>query len=252
MHAAPPMAQDAPDRCHQSKDTDAKLPRMSSDLITDSTDQDPELKDLAAAVLFRASHVPPSDGSLSLEAPSSLSFDVHQLVTTEEFKSSTPKGQLNSLMSLLFQANEDNFVLKAALQSTLDKLSATRDELQATKSELRVTLEQASLLLEEREQADVYDNTMAGLSQCSSGRSDEEEEEACLSGPPMVLDRDFQSSDDAATPISTRGLPALFSRDLSPTCILNSPSPGKSSEPSFSPTGLQVLVATANQAPVLT
>ncbi|GAX80372.1 hypothetical protein CEUSTIGMA_g7811.t1 [Chlamydomonas eustigma] len=129
--------------------------RVTCDLNSD-IDQDAELVSLATDVLMQARMVPPSSHLEHGEAcltQSTLSEDVHKMVTCTNFKVNTPEKQLRNLMGLLLQANEDNVVLKSALHCTLDKLQTTRDELHATKSELTVTQEQASLLLEERESA---------------------------------------------------------------------------------------------------
>ena len=82
-------------------------PRLSSD-VDERIDQDPELFNLATDVLMRASSLPASASTGALfEAaaplPSSLSSDVHQLVTCEDFKVSAPEAQLRRLMGLLMQ-----------------------------------------------------------------------------------------------------------------------------------------------------
>ena len=73
---------------------------MSSDLVSNFIDQDPELKGLAASMRQM-----PNGSSTCMEAPS-LSLDVHQLVMAEDFKSHSPKGKLDSLMSLLLQVGD--------------------------------------------------------------------------------------------------------------------------------------------------
>ena len=78
-------------------------------------------------------------------------------------------------MPARLQANEDNVVLKSALQGTLDKLQVTREELHATRSELHVTLGQANLLLDEREAATCF---LHVSSENLLGPPEEEEREA--------------------------------------------------------------------------
>ena len=82
-------------------------PRLSSD-VDERIDQDPELFSLATDVLIRASSLPASASASALfeaEAPlpSSLSSDVHRLVTCEDFKVTAPEAQLRRLMGLLMQ-----------------------------------------------------------------------------------------------------------------------------------------------------
>ena len=95
---------DVPHPCMQdcSRDVSMRV-RSSSDL----NDQDPELADLATALLFQASHMPPSASAPQLSETSgqqsSLSSDVHQLITAEDFKHRTPAIQLKNLMALLTQ-----------------------------------------------------------------------------------------------------------------------------------------------------
>ena len=81
-------------------------PRLSD--VDERIDQDPELFSLATDVLVRASSLPASASASALfEAaaplPSSLSSDVHRLVTCEDFKVSAPEAQLRRLMGLLMQ-----------------------------------------------------------------------------------------------------------------------------------------------------
>jgi hypothetical protein len=79
--------------------------RVTCDLTSD-LDQDVELVSLATDVLMQARMVPASlnlhhrDTSLS---QSSLSEDVHKMVTCTNFKVSTPEKQLRNLMGLLLQ-----------------------------------------------------------------------------------------------------------------------------------------------------
>ena len=80
-------------------------------------------------------------------------------------------------MPARLQANEDNVVLKSALQGTLDKLQVTREELHATRSELHVTLEQANLLLDEREAATCFLH-VSSENLLGPPEEDEEEREA--------------------------------------------------------------------------
>ena len=82
-------------------------------------------------------------------------------------------------MPARLQANEDNVVLKSALQGTLDKLQVTREELHATRSELHVTLEQANLLLDEREAATCF---LQVSSENLLGPPEEEEEREAEAG----------------------------------------------------------------------
>ena len=103
--------------CSISKEHDTKLPRMSSDLVSNFIDQDPDLNGLAATMRQM-----PSGSSTCMEAPS-LSFDVHQLVMAEDFKSHSPKGKLDSLMSLLFQVGDKAFAAVFVPESDADQRS---------------------------------------------------------------------------------------------------------------------------------
>ena len=146
-------------------------------------------------------------------------------------------------------------VLKAALQSTLDKLQATREELHSTRSELRVTLEQANLLLDEREAATSFfqlaesdaSGEESSLEQCqATGRlidTEVEAGESCskIQFPPLVVGwRDIHAAVGSLPPppLVNRGL-SLSLDDL--TLVSSSPS---GSDVPITPMGLKQLVAT--------
>ena len=107
-----------------------------------------------------------------------------------------------------------------------------------------MTLEQAQLLLEERERGgNGFDNAAPGSSELSESGG---EDEACTSDHQMDAQEDEQFlRENVSTPIvSNRGLSALSIEGLPPPCIFDSPSTGKSSEPSISPIGLKLLITT--------